>query len=476
MKKLNVLRCVDQNFWAYAIIAKEHSLYTKHNMTYLKHDEVNLNGQDVIYIHSPDISGYHAEILPLEAKKKGIKVIGAYAGNPLYWSPAEKRTYSDADIIVTISPQTYSFAKFHYSDIPVIYMPECVDTDYFTPKQFSKDTFIVGWTGGKHKKIKRFALTEQLDYSIQLQDDWKERRKINNRELDLSKMKDFYQSIDVLIVTSESECQPRVVMEAMAGGLPIIATNVGSMKMLLGKEWIVDVYPDAKVVQQMNEKLSILEKNPKLRKEVGERNREHIQKYFSWKSTQLLWDNLFENIYKNNIKQIIKDSDNFLKPFKEDFESEFLDFKPNEPEPEIKPQPITSSPIPEPITETIIEQKPVIKVTRDEIIKSFIIQLNNCVDFPYWIANKSCLEIINNNKIQDNTNYLLIGVNNLNNHDHLKDILTKYNLNLINIDILVCIEPEIKTFKQMPMNGILVNVPFPVINYLENLFGKGCIK
>jgi len=113
MNKLNILRCGDQNFWAYYWIAQEHARYSSHNIEYAKFNEINLNGRNLIYIHSPDITNYHADKLPKEAKEKNITVIGGYAGNPEYWSPAEKRTYSVADLIITISPQTYAFAKFH---------------------------------------------------------------------------------------------------------------------------------------------------------------------------------------------------------------------------------------------------------------------------------------------------------------------------------------------------------------------------
>jgi glycosyltransferase involved in cell wall biosynthesis len=321
MKTLNVLRAVDQKFWAYWWIFKEHSLYTNHHIIGQKHNEVNLDGIDVIYIHSPDITNYHAQTLPIEAKNRGIKVIGAYAGNPNFWSPAEKRTYSFADIIVAISPQTYSFCKFHYTNIPTIYMPECVDTNFFTPKVFNPYSFVVGWAGGAHKPIKRFHLTKELDFPIITKDNWKHQRNSQNSVLTLEEMRDFYRSIDVLVITSKSECQSRVAMEAMATGLPVITTNVGSMKMLLQPEMIVPV-DDECCVKQMNKLLHCLHKNPTLQKEIGDRNRIYIDSLFSWKNNMELWDNLFINVYNNNIQQAVVDSEVFLSQFGDKFTSE----------------------------------------------------------------------------------------------------------------------------------------------------------
>jgi glycosyltransferase involved in cell wall biosynthesis len=318
MNKLDILRCGDQNFWAYYWIAQEHSKYTKHDMSYAKHDEVNLGNSDIVYIHSPNISNYHADVLPLDAKMLGQKVIGQYSGEPFFWSSHERTMYVHADIVVAISPQTYFYAKNHYKNTPVIYMPECIDSNFFQPKEFSSDTFLVGWSGGVHKKIKRFCLTKQLDFPVMLKDDWKAQRYSTDKRLGLDQMKEFYKSIDVLIVTSQTECQPRVVMEAMATGIPVVASDVGSMRMLLDNEWVVD--SDSRIlVAQMNDKLKQLQSDPILRKEVGERNRRHVVQYFDWKNNQTLWDNFFINVNSGNYKTCEEVSWEFLKPLRKDF-------------------------------------------------------------------------------------------------------------------------------------------------------------
>jgi len=329
MKKLKILRCGDQNFWAYYWISQEHARYTIHDMKYAKHDEVNLDDVDILYIHSPDITNSHACLLPLQAREKNIKVIGAYAGNPHFWSPAERRTYRFADLIVTISPQTYSFAKFHYTNIPVIYLPESIDTNFFTPVPCNPGRFNVGWAGGTHKKVKRYHIAEDLDFPIYLKDNWRLQRNSQNKILTLDEMKEYYRKIDVLLVTSESECQPRTVLEAMATGKPVIATDVGSVSMLLEPEWVVPVNPEENVIREMNARLTLLKKYPRLRKDVGLRNLNFIKKHFSWDSTKELWDNIFEYVYNNETDKSIHDSRKFLIPFKKEFTSKFMKFERN---------------------------------------------------------------------------------------------------------------------------------------------------
>ncbi|HNY09950.1 MAG TPA: GT4 family glycosyltransferase PelF [Candidatus Wallbacteria bacterium] len=49
----------------------------------------------------------------------------------------------------------------------------------------------------------------------------------------LANSADYYKIIDVLVITSISEVQPLVILEAMAAGVPTVATNVGACKEML---------------------------------------------------------------------------------------------------------------------------------------------------------------------------------------------------------------------------------------------------
>jgi len=44
---------------------------------------------------------------------------------------------------------------------------------------------------------------------------------------------DYYRNMDLLLLTSIKEAMPLVVMEAMACGIPVVATSVGSCRELL---------------------------------------------------------------------------------------------------------------------------------------------------------------------------------------------------------------------------------------------------
>jgi glycosyltransferase involved in cell wall biosynthesis len=110
----------------------------------------------------------------------------------------------------------------------------------------------------------------------------------------------FYNAIDVLVMTSLSECMPRVVLEACACGIPVVCTDVGSIRMILDNDWIVPVNPENVVVNEMNKRLHTLE-TLAFRKKVGSENRQRIEKMLSWKVISPYWDTAFNAAIEGNI-------------------------------------------------------------------------------------------------------------------------------------------------------------------------------
>jgi glycosyltransferase involved in cell wall biosynthesis len=309
MKKLRIGKIIDQFGWAFYFVAKEMAKYSAHTITYEKYNNVHYDNLDIILLSNPNISAPISTIqIPTVAKERNLKVIGQYCGEV-------QEMYKYADLIIAISPQTYNFAKSKYT-CPVIYLPESIDTDFFKVKEFNPNTFTVGWAGREHV-IKRTYLLSKLAYPVKKQANWGGiyfTEKANSQP-----MLDFYHSIDCLVLTSASECQPRVVMEAMSCGIPVISTNVGSIPMLLDKEWVVPVIPEAKVIEEMNKKLKLLAENPELRKNVGKRNRTYIYKKFSWELNQKYWDEIFVALYNNDNTRIMEIHNSFVKKYWREF-------------------------------------------------------------------------------------------------------------------------------------------------------------
>jgi glycosyltransferase involved in cell wall biosynthesis len=135
-----------------------------------------------------------------------------------------------------------------------------------------------------------------------------------NRTLKL--MEEFYHSLDVFILPSMSEASTTVTMEAMACGLPIVATDVGNIRMLLDPEWIVPNTTDKEIIKGINYRLDLLKENPQLRKDVGECNRKHIENYFTWKQNQIIWDEVYSALVVEDYTKIKELSESYLEPFK----------------------------------------------------------------------------------------------------------------------------------------------------------------
>lgn len=99
---------------------------------------------------------------------------------------------------------------------------------------------------------------------------------------------------DVFVLPSLSEGFPVTVLEAMASGLPIITTNVGGLSEIIKKnENGFLVKP--KNVKELSAKISLLLKNDKLRKKIGENNKHAVHKY-SWENLVCMIEKVYFNI------------------------------------------------------------------------------------------------------------------------------------------------------------------------------------
>ncbi|MFA5767597.1 MAG: glycosyltransferase family 4 protein, partial [Candidatus Paceibacterota bacterium] len=248
--------------------------------------------------------------------------IGAQAGPIINLQP-----YPYLDLAVGISPQTFKYCKEHYK-CPSIFLPEGIDTEFFVPLKRDPvstwergkwrpaneklpipslsrrsgryvNNLIVGWAG-RRDNVKRLHLLDRLDFKVEMQSQHGKQFFV---ERSLDHMLRFYNAIDVLVMTSLSECMPRVVLEACACGIPVVCTDVGSIRMILDSDWIVPVNPERSVVEEMNKCLHSLE-NKDLRQRVGFENRQRIEKSLSWKVLSPYWDAAFVAAVERNIGNI----------------------------------------------------------------------------------------------------------------------------------------------------------------------------
>ncbi|HCE79350.1 MAG TPA: glycosyltransferase, partial [Thermodesulfobacterium commune] len=90
----------------------------------------------------------------------------------------------------------------------------------------------------------------------------------------------YINAFDVFVLTSEREGFPRVILESMLMGKPVVASKIpGVLSLVVDGETGFLVPP--KNPQGFTEKISLLIKDPQLRKKLGEQGRKRILKNFS---------------------------------------------------------------------------------------------------------------------------------------------------------------------------------------------------
>jgi glycosyltransferase involved in cell wall biosynthesis len=88
-------------------------------------------------------------------------------------------------------------------------------------------------------------------------------------------MAPFYREFDVFLLTSVYEGTPNVVLEAMASGLPVIATRVGDVPELIS-DGVTGYLVEVDDENLMAERLETLVCHPELRERMGQAAREYV--------------------------------------------------------------------------------------------------------------------------------------------------------------------------------------------------------
>jgi glycosyltransferase involved in cell wall biosynthesis len=105
---------------------------------------------------------------------------------------------------------------------------------------------------------------------------------------------DIMHSIDLFVLTSRWEGLPRVLPQAMAAGLPVVATDVNGSHEAIRSGLNGYLVPPGDV-EGMAEKIVYLLNNPEKAREMGKRGRELVEEFDVWqmvKEQEVLYQNL----------------------------------------------------------------------------------------------------------------------------------------------------------------------------------------
>ena len=108
----------------------------------------------------------------------------------------------------------------------------------------------------------------------------------------------YYQISDVCISTSLQEGQGLNLVESMASGLPIVASEIRGHKDVVNNGWN-GILCNLKNPKAFIDAIILLYKNPFLREEMGKRNIEEARKYsvdIAVKSMAKIYNNIIQNV------------------------------------------------------------------------------------------------------------------------------------------------------------------------------------
>ena len=97
----------------------------------------------------------------------------------------------------------------------------------------------------------------------------------------ISHANQYLKALDVFVLPSLKEGLPYVIMEAMAAGLPVIATNVGGMPDMIA-DGDVGILVPPKDSQALAKAIETLAANPEKRMALGMRAQETIKTKFAF--------------------------------------------------------------------------------------------------------------------------------------------------------------------------------------------------
>lgn len=219
-------------------------------------------------------------------------------------------------IVPSLTLRKLATERWSLSPNRVLYIPNGIDCARFAkPQNAQKSEGLLVGTVGRLRPEKNLArllrataaARAQLDFKLEIVGDGPERNALETlaRELGLSDTARFfgdcpqpeerYWGFDVFALSSDTEQMPFSLIEAMAAGLPVVATDVGDVKEMLPPEnqpFVVPVSDEAAFA----DRLVHLLRNPDLRAEIGAANRRYALERFSITRMLADYEALFEEL------------------------------------------------------------------------------------------------------------------------------------------------------------------------------------
>jgi len=110
-----------------------------------------------------------------------------------------------------------------------------------------------------------------------------------------SAMPEWYRSADVFVLPSEFDNSPNVVLEAMASGLPVVATDVGGLRQYMQHGVNGELVPGGDA-PALAEAIARLADDQDRSVRIGRRNREDVVAGFSWAQSARVLRSVYDRV------------------------------------------------------------------------------------------------------------------------------------------------------------------------------------
>jgi glycosyltransferase involved in cell wall biosynthesis len=106
---------------------------------------------------------------------------------------------------------------------------------------------------------------------------------------------EILQALDIFVLPSNWEGLPNAVLEAMAAGLPVVATRVGGVPEVV-VEGQTGILVPPRDPNALADALLTLLRDPNLRRRMGQAGRQRVQEYFSVDQMVSKTETLYEQL------------------------------------------------------------------------------------------------------------------------------------------------------------------------------------
>lgn len=232
-----------------------------------------------------------------------------------------KKTAKKVDKIICVNKEYISqYIKWGIKEDKIVYIPNGIDTKKFSPgksdikKKLKCKNLLIFWGRLGYQKniqmlIKAFKNIKTKDTKLVIIGKGPDMNKLKNLSnenviftgyLSDKDLLNYARGADIAILPSRAESWGLVIGEAMACKLPVISSNVGMAKELLGNNRGIVLKKET--IKELTDKIDYLLNNREICKDMGVRSREHIVKNYGWgkvvKKIVQVYKEVIEN-YKN---------------------------------------------------------------------------------------------------------------------------------------------------------------------------------